>query len=217
MARSTFIFLTFFLTGFCLSGQNIQEISVPVFNDRYSELVKQLEAGKTDIDYREFRDSFIESRQFVVASKMKTEFDKLKKEMFVQLNNSNSQEVLSITKAMLSIDYTNILAHKILRQTYNLLGDTLNAQKYRTIQFGLLNSIVKNGDGTSFKTAWHVIQVNEEYFILQMLGVEVLKQSLIVKDGKFDKMDVKTEDGDTKSYYFDVSKVFEGYDRQRIK
>ena len=40
---------------------------------------------------------------------------------------------------MLSIDYTSMIAHKILRQTYNIIGDTLNAKKYKTIQFGLLH------------------------------------------------------------------------------
>jgi len=118
---------------------------------------------------------------------------------------------------MLSIDYTSMLAHKILRQTFKIIGDTLNAKKYKTIQFGLLYSITESGDGKSCKTAWHVIQVSEEYFMLQMLGAELKGQSIDNSGGLCDKMEVKTEEGEEKTYYFDTSKVFEGYKKLGLK
>lgn len=77
----------------------------------------------------------------------------LKKEMYEQMNKSKSEKVIKICKQMLRIDYTNMMAHKVLRHTYADMGDTLNADKYKTIQFGLLNSIVKNGDGKSCASA----------------------------------------------------------------
>jgi hypothetical protein len=217
MTKSRFIFLTFILTAFYSFGQTTPEVIVPKFNDKYSEFVKQLEAGKTDINYTEFRESFIESEQFKVASKEKKEFDRLEKAMYTEMNKSNYQEVIKITKAMLSIDYTSMLAHKILRQTYKIIGDTLNAKKYKTIQFGLLRSITDNGNGQTCKTAWHVIQVSEEYFILQMLGAELQRQSIDNSNGLCDKMEVKTEEGEEKTYYFETSKVFEGYRKLGMK
>ena len=217
MTKSRLILLTFILTSFYSFGQTTPEVIVPKFNDKYSNFVKQLEAGKTDINYTEFRESFIESEQFKVASKEKREFDSLKKEMYSQMNKSNSQEIIRITKAMLSIDYTSMLAHKILRQTFKIIGDTLNAKKYKTIQFGLLYSITESGDGKSCKTAWHVIQVSEEYFMLQMLGAELKGQSIDNSGGLCDKMEVKTEEGEEKTYYFDTSKVFEGYKKLGLK
>jgi len=111
---------------------------------------------------------------------------------------------------MLSIDYTSMLAHKILRQTYKMIGDSINSAKYKAIQFGLLNSIVKKGDGKSCETAWPVIQITEEYFILSMIGATLQKQSIVNDGGICDKMDVK-EDGNLKTYYFETSKVFAGY------
>jgi len=217
MTKTRVILLTFILTTFYSFGQTTSEVIVPKFNDKYSNIVKQLEAGKTDINYTEFRESFIESEQFKVASKAKNEFDNLKKEMYVQMNKSNSQEIIKITKAMLSIDYTSILAHKILRQTYKIIGDTLNAKKYKTIQFGLLYSITDSGNGKSCATAWHVIQISEEYFILQMLGAELKRQSIDNSGGLCDKMEVKTEEGENKTYYFETSKVFEGYKKLGLK
>jgi hypothetical protein len=176
----------------------------------------KLEAGQTDIDYQDFRFSFIESEQFKIASKKSIEFDSLMKEMYMQMDKSNYQEIIEITKQMLSIDYTSMIAHKILRQTYKITGDTINAAKYKTIQFGLLNSILKKGDGQSCSTAWPVIQISEEYFILQMLGAKLQEQSIDTDGGLCDKMEVKV-DGKKNTYYFETSKVFEGYNKLGIK
>ncbi len=191
-------------------GQSSIEIIVPPFQDKYAEFVKKLEAGETDINYQDFRYSFIESEQFVIASGKSEELDSLKKEIYAQMDKSNTSGVIDITKQMLSIDYTNMAAHKILRQTYKMIGDTANASKYKTIQFGLLNSIVKNGNGQTCETAWPVIQVSEEYFILQMVGAELQEQSIERKGGLCDRMEVKL-DGKKKTYYFETTKVFEGY------
>jgi hypothetical protein len=209
--------LTFILTmSYNLFGQTSPEVIVPNYNDKYSEFVKQLESGQTDINYKEFRESFIESEQFKTASKQFRAFDSLKKEMYVQMDKSNYKEIVKITKGMLSIDYTSMVAHKILRQTYKILGDTINSKKYHDIQFGLLKSITKNGDGKTCETAWPVIQIEEEYFILEMVGAKLLKQSIDNTDGLCDKMDVK-EDGKKKTYYFETSKVFQGYKKLGIK
>jgi hypothetical protein len=210
MTKTLLLLLVFFPTLSSL-GQTNAAVIVPSFNDKYSEFVKALEAGETDINYKEFRESFLESEQFKIASNRSKEYDSLKKEMYSLMSKENFQEIISVTKKMLSINYTSMIAHKILRQTYQITGDTANAVKYKTIQFGLLNSIVKNGDGKSCSTAWPVISVEEEYFILQMIGASLLKQSTDNKGGICDKMDVKTKEGDEKTYYFDVKKVFEGY------
>lgn len=217
MRKFKLTILTIILTTLTSFGQTKPEVIVPKFDDKYSNFVKQLEAGKTNINYTEFRESFIESEQFKVATKAKTEFDNLKKEMYAQMNKSNYPEIIRITKAMLTIDYTSMIAHKILRQTYKIIGDTLNATKYKSIQFGLLYSITNSGNGKTCETAWRVIQVSEEYFMLQMLGAELKSQSIDNSNGLCDKMIVKTEDGEEKTYYFETSKVFEGYRKLGMK
>ncbi len=216
MKKSTLLFLAIISTAIGSFGQAIPEVVIPNFNDTYSDYVKKLEAGKTDIDYQAFRFSFIESEQFKIASKKSFKFDSLKSEMYAQMATSNYPVVINITKQMLSIDYTSMIAHKILRQTYKAAGDTINALKYKTIQFGLLNSIVKNGDGKTCATAWSVIQIEEEYFILEMVGAKLQKQSIDNKGGLCDKMEVKV-DGKKRVYYFETTKVFEGYKKLGLK
>ena len=211
MKKSLLLLLTTILTSICSIGQTT-EVIAPNFSDKYSDYVKKLEAGQTDIDFQDFRFSFIESEQFKVANKKSSEIDSLKKEMYAQMDKKNYSEMIKIIKQMLSIDYTSMIAHKILRQTYKIIGDTINSKKYHDIQFGLLNSIVKKGDGKTCQTAWPVIQIEEEYFILEMVGAKLQKQSIDNNGGLCDKMEVKA-DGKKKTYYFETSKVFEGYEK----
>jgi Domain of unknown function (DUF4919) len=217
MTKYTLLIAFFILLRSLLFAQTNQEVVIPTFADKYSQTVKQLEAGVTDINYKEFRESFIQSEQFKVASAKSTEFSNLKKEMRLQIKEKKYNGLVVTTKKMLSIDYTSMIAHKILRQTYKILDDSINSAKYKAIQFGLLTSITKSGDGKTCATGWPVIQIDEEYFILEMLGANLLSQGLDNSGGICDRMEVKTEEGENKTYYFEVSQVFEGYKKLGMK
>jgi hypothetical protein len=207
---TTVFFLSFAFTSFAQTT----DVIIPGFNDKYVEFVKQLEQGNTKIDYVEFRNSFLDSKQFNVKSKRKPEYDSLQKEIYIAIKKKDYQQVIKVTKAMLSIDYTSMLAHKYLQQTYRIMGDTANKNKYRDIEFGLLHSIIDNGDGGTCETAFPVIQVEEEYFVLDMLDADFKKQSIDKSANHIcDKMEVKIQNGD-EIFYFNVSKIFEKYQKK---
>ena len=195
-------FILIFQTGFAIAQDT--QIEIPAFKDKYSEYVKQLERGNIDIDYVDFRNSFLASKQF---AEKKGNYDSLKRQVYTEVKNKNYNKIVILTKAMLSIDYTSMFAHKYLQQTYKILGDTLNKNKYHDIEFGLLNSITKSGDGKTCETGWHVTQIEEEYFILSMVGAELQTQS-ISSGGKntCDKMVFKTEEGEIKTYFLKQTK-----------
>ena len=77
------------------------------------------------------------------------------------------------------------------------LGDTGKADFHRAVLNGLIDSILKSGDGKSPKTAWVVISVHEEYVVLQVLGFKPSQQSLLHQDDhSYDEMKVKNaQDG----------------------
>ena len=197
-------------------GVDSTTVIVPNAGDKYSKLVKQLETGDTNINYQEFRESFLESEQFKNVGKLKPDLSTLRKELHELMKGSKHSEIIVAANKMLSIDYTDMEAHKILRQTYKILGDTASERKHHYIEFGLLNSIVKRSDGKTCQTGWPVVQITEEYFILGMIGAKVLMQSIDNAGGLCDKMEVQTKEGN-KTYYFEVSKVFQGYNKQGIR
>jgi hypothetical protein len=67
--------------------------------------------------------------------------------------------------------------------------------------YGLLSSITSSGDGSSAKSAFKVISVSEEYFLLRDIGAKLKKQSLV------NGCDVMVVDqrGKEMTYYFDVT------------
>jgi len=204
--KTTLLIIFFLQTSIIIFAQQ-NEIQKPTFDDKYAHYVGQLESGQTNIDYSDFRNSFLESAQF---AKKGMNYDKLKSQIFSAVKNNNYQDVIRLTKAMLSIDYTSMFAHKFLQQTYGILGDTLNQKKYHDIEFGLLYSIINSGDGKSCETGWHVTQIEEEYFILNMMGAQLQSQSTSHSPkNECDKMVVKMEDGAVNTYYFEANKVFE--------
>lgn len=206
MKKNIYLITLLLIQTFFLNGQE-SKIEIPNFNDNYSKYVQQLESGKTDIDFTDFRNSFLESKQFTEKG---TNYDSLKSQVYIEIKNKNYQGVIKLTKAMLSIDYTSMFAHKYLQQTYKIIGDTINRNKYHDIEFGLINSIIRSGNGKTCETGWHVIQIEEEYFILKMIGASLQNQSIISSENNnCDKMVVKTEEGESKTYYFEANKVFE--------
>jgi len=204
MTRSMLALFFCSLLVFTLSAQ---DIIPPTFEDVYSLQVKELEGGNTNIDYRAFRESFLESQQFRVANERASELRELTQNLYEHIDKRKHEDVISTAKKMLCIDYTSMRAHKALQQAYKIAGDSLNHKKYHDIEFGLLRSIVQNGDGSSCETGWPVIQIEEEYFILDMKGAELEKQQI---EGVCDKMTVRI-DGKKKVYYFDAYKIFESY------
>lgn len=183
-------------------------VALPTFDDAYSKYVKQLESGDLEIDYAGFRDSFLESAQY---SKKGMGYDSLKRLVIQEINNKNYQDVVRLTKEMLSIDYTSMFAHMYLQKTYTILGDTINRNKYHDIEFGLIYSIVNSGDGQTCETGWHVTQIEEEYFIINtVLGGRLNEQAITSsKHNMCDRMDIKTEKKKSETYYFEANKVFE--------
>ena len=111
---------------------------------------------------------------------------------------------------MLSLDYTSLYALKFLSQTYGILGDTIKRNQYQEIEIGLLKSIINSGDAKTCETGWHVIKIEEEYFILNVLGIQVKSQSLIhEKKNSCDKMEGKDQKGQDHTFFFEINKVWE--------
>jgi hypothetical protein len=215
IAKAALSFLALLVFAHRAYAQSASNVDISGYGDKYSRFVKQLEAGQTNVNYTEFRQSFLESEQFSAATNQKSDLAALRKTMHELMKRSKYAEIIDVANKMLSIDYTDMEAHKVLRQTYKILGDTANEKKYHDIEFGLLNSIVKKGDGKICQTGWPVIQIEEEYFILEMLGAKLLKQTLDNTGGLCDKMEVQTAEG-KKTYYFEVSKIFEAYNKRGI-
>jgi len=179
-------------------------VALPADGDEYSALVARAAAHDATLDFRALRLAYLKSRAYQRAEPDMA--DALRKEMYEATRlPDGAATVRQKAEALLSIDYTNLEAHKLLRQSCALLHDDACAELHHFVEFGLLNSITHPGDGKSCATGWEAFQVREEYVVLRMFGMTVTQQSLITDGGHTcDAMDVKDENGAAHTYFFNI-------------
>ncbi len=122
---------------------------------------------------------------------------------------------LAAANALLDLNYTDIEAHLMCAAAYEKRGDGTQALFHRTVARGLAKSIADSGDGKTVDTGFVVIAVPEEYQFLAVNGFAVRQQALLQgKNGPVDAMTVvDRKTNETRTFYFDVARVFAGYGR----
>ena len=185
-------------------------IVVPTFNDNYSSYVQKLENGDLNIDFKDFRFSFIDSEQYLASTDKFAIKDSLMEIVYSELQKENHSAIIDITGQLLSIDYTDLTVHNLRRNSFELTGDSVQSKKHETILLGLLGSILMNGDGETCETGWPIIQLPEAYFIIQLLGGEIIPQAETTDVVECEEFLIKGADK-TSSIFFNTGKMQEGY------
>jgi len=94
-------------------------------------------------------------------------------------------EVLEMVVPLLEKDPYNINCLHAKSMALQHLEKTEEAEAVGEILFGVIHSVLTSGDGRSSETAMRVITIDEEYAIVQFLGLRAVAQALVQKDGHF--------------------------------
>jgi len=174
---------------------------------RFQELVRRAETGEA-IDFHELRLAWLHGPA-MKPDPREERLPALKKAMFEAMQKGGDPRVvLAHAREIIDIRYVDLDAQKARRQACELLEEE-PCTAYRVVSLGLLKSVVEGRDGSSCPTAWRVVSVDEEYFVLRMLDARFVRQSLVSEEGGIcDVLDVEYE-GEEKTFYFEVSEVFE--------
>jgi hypothetical protein len=175
----------------------------------YATLLASLKAGKTDIDYTRLRISYMDSPEYKAAKDVSDS----ENAMIEALNKKDYPAALKNAEIVLDSAYVNMDAHFVAMVANRELGAKDKSEFHSTVFHGLIKSILDSGDGKSLEKAWVVINVQEEYVLLRVLGFRPSEQSLVHKDGhSYDVMKVKNaEDGTEQTFYFNVDIPFKHY------
>lgn len=95
----------------------------------FESLRKQLEAGRTEIDYMRFRDLYIESESF--SKKSVESFSNWNNAASKCYKNSDVRCVVDNCTKMIESDYTSMIAHKMLVDAYAKLGDSTASRRHQ--------------------------------------------------------------------------------------
>lgn len=135
---------------------------------------------------------------------------KLQRGLTTAFEANDPRAILEVTAKILADDQADIRAHMLRAIALRRVGRSPEADFHRAVALGLIDSIVRTGDGRAAKSAWTVFRVKEEYEVIKVMGCTVESQSLISEGGRrFDILEVrKAPAGPTIRAYFDITEVF---------
>jgi hypothetical protein len=106
--------------------------------------------------------------------------------------------------------YFPVIPVQLWAETYYLAkGDTAMAKIHGKYYDELLNALLKSGDGYSVKTGYIVIDIAEEYELMEVWKMNFEEQRLIDSDSNsFDYITAKnTETGKSEAIYFNITLI----------
>ena len=121
-------------------------------------------------------------------------------------------EMIRIAKASLDDNPFDIPAINIIAVSYLQIGDTVQYNVWDIKQKGLLDAILSSGDGSEPSSAFHVIDLEHEYEVLNRLGLTVESDSIVNDNVEYLK--VKPNAENERGFYFNFGKCREIYKKK---
>ena len=178
-----------------------------------SDILNKVKAGETDVDYAALRLNCARTSWYVKRKQSK--IDEMNRKMYAAAGEKNYAEVKKLANSILDINYLNMTAHRMLSWASEALGDSVESKRHLDIELGLLRSIGQSGSGKNCREGKVVIDVEEEYFVMRIMGWKLKRQQTVSDgDNTCDLMQVVDSEGKERNEYFNVNIVFENYSRK---
>lgn len=182
----------------------------------YEAMVASIRAGHTDADYLALRQAYAKSEDYdPYGTKLQT----LVPEMLGAFGNKDCKTAMADAGKIGAIDYTDIDAHLVAALCFEDMGDKTQSAFERAVFSGLVDSIVKSGDGRTPATAYRVVTLAEEYTLLTLFKLDSKGQALIQQDGhSYDRFEVSADDTkDEGEIFFEIDPILASFERDSQK
>ena len=128
----------------------------------------------------------------------------------------NTIEAQALAENILAENELDLEANVTAAEIADQKKDAATAAYHRYVVQGLLDSVLRSGDGKSPETAYKVIAVSEEHAVLRHLGLQPRTQLLLEIGGRaYDLFrTVDAEGQPAREVYFDVDAIEKGVDRK---
>jgi len=185
----------------------VENIKIIYFDiSKYIDISSIKEGKSTDwskeVNFDDIRDKFIGKNIIHRCSPLRGDPKKLH-DFFRKENNW--KELVNILLTRLEICPVDMRSHyKIVFALNNLERDEEATQHKGWLQ-GLINSIIKSGDGKTPETAYRVISVSEEYDFMWVMALQPSSQAYVSTEyGMMDLFEVTDEDGKKEEIYYSL-------------
>lgn len=168
-------------------------------------MLKQAIAKPEEADYSKLRESYAEWESYCPYSRDEVHGEGLNR----ALDALDWKTALADVNFLIRENYLDIEAHSAAEIIYRAMGELEKSDFHGKFSRGMIDSILKSGDGSNFSCAYLVIDVREEYVIMKYLGLEPLSQDLVMDESnhQFDVFEVRNLETREKSrLYFNVDR-----------
>jgi hypothetical protein len=139
----------------------------------YAVLVDRLKAADRTVDFTELRMAFTETPAY--RGMMMGFYQPL----WRTLNARDFEGALKVADRVLQQNYVEPNAHMVAAIAHRELGHTEQAEFHSVVANGLLRSITSQGDGKTVETAYHVIDISEEYALFRSMSLTLKAQAIV--------------------------------------
>lgn len=125
------------------------------------------------------------------------------------INEQRWDELIDTAQPVLAKDFMWTEGHFLMSLAASKLGRAEQAAFHRAVYAGMVRALTASGDGRTPETAWRVLEVSEEYFLLMLMGLRSHGQALFpVGDHKVYRLEVEGN-GQRGFLFFDVTDAYE--------
>jgi Domain of unknown function (DUF4919) len=180
--------------------------------DDYPALLDKVKNFDKTVDFKALRLAYTKTPDYNPYGRDSSKDEAMGK----ALEERKFEEAIKIAQAILEKNYVHIFAHFVSRIAYRESGDQKKYEYHHFVTNGLIQSILGSGSGRDPEGAFLVISTDEEYMILNVLGLKSKMQSTVkVADQTYDKLSVvDRKTGDTGEMFFNVTIPFGWLSRQ---
>lgn len=175
------------------------------YRERASALAREAPDEITRTDFTRFRRGRLYAGGGAGAKAEQT----LQEDLTAAFDRNDLSAVVDVTSTVLATDQADIRAHMLRAVALRKMQRLAEADFHRSVAVGLINSIMRTGDGRGVKSAWTVFRVKEEYEVIKVLGCIVESQALSSDgDRRLDILEARrVREGGTIRVYFDVTEL----------
>jgi hypothetical protein len=182
-------------------------------NSEYRQLVERVKRGDKEVDFIRLRFAFAE---WLCDYKGKTEAPN-REAMVAAFKAEDFAKAVELVEVVLDYEFVQLGLHRAAADAYQKLKNQPKADFHTAVADKLLNALLTSGDGKTAETAYRVLTIREEYFVMKQLGYRVTMQALVTTTDKAYDVLSGHDDKTNKdvSVYFDISSFFGGCKRTK--
>jgi hypothetical protein len=183
--------------------------------ESFETLLEQVKKADPKADFLKLRMAFTETTNYEPYG----DAGRTRKSMTEALDKKDYAKAIELAEQVLRSNYVDLRAHMVASHAFKEMKNDEKAKYHKYVFDGLVQSILTSGDGKDRAKSWVVISTDEEYVVLEMLGIRSTGQALVGdKDQKFDRVNgVDLKRDERMTVYFNVTTQFRWLEKQLKK